>query len=118
MRLDRKRKKIIFAMILGICVIMIGSKVFGKYHSEQKAINRLIENPFSGINQEIDLQSGNYQGNTKALVVDGYVYFYKSRVYLGNYDHADELETVSYTHLDVYKRQVVFRYVTCWRFTK
>lgn len=48
MRLDRKRKKIIFAMILGICVIMIGSKVFGKYHSEQKAINRLIENPFLG----------------------------------------------------------------------
>ncbi len=92
MCLNRKRNIIIFAMILGICVIIIGSKVFYKHHSEQKAKNRLIENPFSGINQEINLQSGNYQGNTKALVVDGYVYFYKSRVYLGNYDHADELE--------------------------
>ena len=75
-------------MILVACAI--GGGVFYKRHSAQKAKNRLFENPFSGVNQEIDLQSGSYAN--EALVVDGYVYFYKSRVELGNYDHVDELK--------------------------
>ena len=75
-------------MILVACAI--GGGVFYKRHAAQKAKNRLFENPFSGVNQEIDLQSGNYAN--EALVVDGYVYFYKSRVELGNYDHVDELK--------------------------
>ncbi len=48
------------------------------------------DTPFSGVNQEINPQSGNYEN--EALVVDGYVYFYQSRVNLGNYDHVDELK--------------------------
>ena len=80
MSLSRKQKIIIFAMILVVCAI--GGGVFYKYHSEQKAKNRLFENPFSGVNKEINLQSGNYAN--EALVVDGYVYFYKSRVNIGN----------------------------------
>lgn len=88
MSLSREQKIIIFAVILVVCTI--GSRVFYKHHSEQKAKNRLFENPLSGVNQEIDLQSGNYAN--EALVVDGYVYFYKSRVELGNYDHVDELK--------------------------
>ena len=88
MSLSRKQKIIIFAMILVACAI--GGGVFYKRHAAQKAKNRLFENPFSGVNQEIDLQSGNYAN--EALVVDGYVYFYKSRVELGNYDHVDELK--------------------------
>lgn len=88
MSLSRKQKIIIFAIILVVCTI--GGRVFYKHHSEQKAKNRLFENPFSGVNQEIDLQSGNYAN--EALVVDGYVYFYKSRVNIGNYDHVDELK--------------------------
>ena len=88
MSLSREQKIIIFAVILVVCTI--GSRVFYKHHSEQKAKNRLFENPFFGVNQEIDLQSGNYAN--EALVVDGYVYFYKSRVELGNYDHVDELK--------------------------
>ena len=88
MSLSRKQKIIIFAMILVACAI--GGGVFYKRHSAQKAKNRLFENPFSGVNQEIDLQSGNYAN--EALVVDGYVYFYKSRVNLGNYDYVNELE--------------------------
>ena len=75
-------------MILVACAI--GGGVFYKRHAAQKAKNRLFENPFSGVNQEIDLQSGNYAN--EALVVDGYVYFYQSRVNLGNYDHVDELK--------------------------
>ena len=66
MSLSRKEKIVIFAVILGICVI--GGGVFCKTHSEQKAKNRLFENPFSGVNQEINLQSGNYEN--EALVVD------------------------------------------------
>ena len=88
MSLSREQKIIIFAVILVVCTI--GSRVFYKHNSEQKAKNRLFENPFFGVNQEIDLQSGNYAN--EALVVDGYVYFYKSRVELGNYDHVDELK--------------------------
>ena len=88
MSLSREQKIIIFAIILVVCTI--GGRVFYKHHSEQKAKNRLFENPFSGVNQEINLQSGNYAN--EALVVDGYVYFYKSRVNLGNYDHVDELK--------------------------
>ena len=88
MSLSRKQKIIIFAMILVVCAI--GGGVFYKRHSAQKAKNRLFENPFSGVNQEINLQSGNYEN--EALVVDGYVYFYQSRVNLGNYDHVDELK--------------------------
>ena len=75
-------------MILVACAI--GGGVFYKRHSAQKAKNRLFENPFAGVNQEIDLQSLNYAN--EALVVDGYVYFYQSRVNLGNYDHVDELK--------------------------
>lgn len=47
MSLSRKQKIIIFAMILVVCAI--GGGVFYKYHSEQKAKNRLFENPFSGL---------------------------------------------------------------------
>lgn len=47
MSLSRKQKIIIFAMILIACAI--GGGVFCKNHSEQKAKNRLFENPFSGI---------------------------------------------------------------------
>jgi len=47
MSLSRKQKIIIFAMILVACAI--GGGVFYKNHSEQKAKNRLFENPFSGI---------------------------------------------------------------------
>lgn len=53
MSLSRKQKIIIFAMILVACAI--GGGVFYKRHSAQKAKNRLFENPFSGVNQEIDL---------------------------------------------------------------
>lgn len=77
-------------MILVACAI--GGGVFYKRHSAQKAKNQLFENPFSGVNQEIDLQSGNYAN--EALVVDGYVYFYQSRVNLGNYDYVNELKNV------------------------
>ncbi len=58
MSLSRKQKIIIFAMILVVCAIVGG--VFYKRHSAQKAKNRLFENPFFGVNQEINLQSGNY----------------------------------------------------------
>lgn len=47
MSLSRKQKIIIFAIILVVCTI--GGRVFYKHHSEQKAKNRLFENPFSGV---------------------------------------------------------------------
>lgn len=90
MSLSRKEKIVIFAVILFACVIVVGSGIFEKKQSEPKAKNRFFENPFSEVDPGIDQQSGNYAND--ALVVDGYVYFYKSRVKLGNYDKIDELE--------------------------
>lgn len=90
MSLSRKEKIVIFAVILFVCVIVVGSRVYDKKRSEPKAKNRFFENPFSEVDPGIDQQSGNYAND--ALVVDGYVYFYKSRVKLGNYDKVDELE--------------------------
>lgn len=90
MSLSRKEKIVLFAVILFACAVVVGSRVYDKKRSETKAKNRIFENPFSGVNSEIDVQSGNYAND--ALVVDGYVYFYKSRVKLGNYDKVDELE--------------------------
>ena len=90
MSLSRKEKIVIFAVILFACVIVVGSGIFEKKQSEPKAKNRFFENPFSEVDPGIDQQSGNYAND--ALVVDGYVYFYKSRVNIGNYDHVDELK--------------------------
>ena len=90
MSLSRKDKIVIFAVMLIACVIVAGSRVYDKKQSEPKAKNRFFENPFSEVDPGIDQQSGNYAND--ALVVDGYVYFYKSRVKLGNYDKVDELE--------------------------
>ncbi|MBU5477583.1 hypothetical protein KQI72_12895, partial [Eubacterium sp. MSJ-21] len=90
MSLSRKEKIVIFAVILFVCVIVVGSRIYEKKQSEPKAKNRFFENPFSEVDPGIDQQSGNYAND--ALVVDGYVYFYKSRVKLGNYDKVDELE--------------------------
>ena len=90
MSLSRKEKIVIFAVILFVCVIVVGSGIYEKKQSEPKAKNRFFENPFSEVDPGIDQQSGNYAND--ALVVDGYVYFYKSRVKLGNYDKVDELE--------------------------
>ena len=90
MSLSRKEKIVIFAVILFICVIVAGSRICENKQSEPKAKNRFFENPFSEVNPGIDVQSGNYAND--ALVVDDYVYFYKSRVNLGNYDKVDELE--------------------------
>ena len=90
MSLSRKEKIVIFAVILFVCVIVVGSGIYEKKQSEPKAKNRFFENPFSEVDPGIDQQSGNYAND--ALVVDGYVYFYKSRVKLGNYDKIDELE--------------------------
>lgn len=90
MSLSRKEKIVIFAVILFVCVIVVGSRIYEKKQSEPKAKNRFFENPFSEVDSGIDQQSGNYAND--ALVVDGYVYFYKSRVKLGNYDKVDELE--------------------------
>ena len=84
MSLSRKEKIVIFAVILFVCVIVVGSGIYEKKQSEPKAKNRFFENPFSEVNPGIDVQSGNYAND--ALVVDDYVYFYKSRVNLGNYD--------------------------------
>ena len=84
MSLIRKEKIVLFAVILLACVIVVGSRVYDKKRSEPKAKNRFFENPFSEVDPGIDQQSGNYAND--ALVVDGYVYFYKSRVKLGNYD--------------------------------
>ena len=41
-------------------------------------------------NKEIEYQYGNYKAD--ALVVDGYVYLYRSVVELGNYDKKEKLE--------------------------
>ena len=90
MSLSRKEKIVIFAVILFVCVIVAGSRIYENKQSEPKAKNRFFENPFSEVDPGIDVQSGNYAND--ALVVDGYVYFYKSRVKLGNYDKVDELE--------------------------
>lgn len=60
------------------------------FKQETKANYICNDTPFSVVNQEINPQSGNYEN--EALVVDGYVYFYQSRVNLGNYDHVDELK--------------------------
>lgn len=90
MSLSRKEKVVIFVVMLFACVIVAGSRVYEIKQSEPKAKNRFFENPFSEVDPGIDQQSGNYAND--ALVVDGYVYFYKSRVKLGNYDKVDELE--------------------------
>ena len=90
MSLSRKEKIVLFAVILLACVIVVGSRVYDKKRSEPKAKNRFFENPFSEVDPGIDQQSGNYAND--ALVVDGYVYVYKSRVKLGNYDKVDALE--------------------------
>ena len=90
MSLSRKEKVVIFVVMLFACVIVAGSRVYEIKQSEPKAKNRFFENPFSEVDPGIDQQSGNYAND--ALVVDGYVYFYKSQVKLGNYDKVDELE--------------------------
>ena len=90
MSLSRKEKIVIFAVILFVCVIVVGSRIYEKKQSEPKAKNRFFENPFSEVDPGIDQQSGNYAND--ALVVDGYVYFYKSRVKLGNYDKVPEFK--------------------------
>ena len=69
--------------------------IYVKKHSEHQMENRIFENPFAGVNEEIDWQSGNYAN--EALEVDGYIYLYKSRVELGMHDHLDDLEKAEIT---------------------
>ena len=60
MSLSRKEKIVIFAVILFVCVIVVGSRIYEKKQSEPKAKNRFFENPFSEVDPGIDQQSGNY----------------------------------------------------------
>lgn len=90
MSLGKKGKKNIILALIVVCFVLVCVMIYVKKHSEPQMENRIFENPFAGVNEEIDWQSGNYAN--EALEVDGYIYLYKSRVELGMHDHLDDLE--------------------------
>lgn len=78
------------------------NKIICSYYSRKYRFTRMVagggyrisEKPcgylFFDNNKEIEYQYGNYKAD--ALVVDGYVYLYRSVVELGNYDKKEKLE--------------------------
>ena len=60
MSLGKKGKKNIILTLIVVCFVLVCVMIYVKKHSEPQMENRIFENPFAGVNEEIDWQSGNY----------------------------------------------------------